>query len=85
MTDTITNDLIALIVGELKIDAVRVTPGTPLFDGGLQLDSFAVVDLVCRIEDRFGFQLSDTDFSPENFVDIQTLGKVVASYVAAKN
>jgi acyl carrier protein len=84
MTDAVTEDLIALIVRELKIDAARVTPETPLFEGGLELDSFAVVDLVGRIESRFGFYLSDTDFSPENFADVRTLGRVVASYVAAK-
>lgn len=81
MTDTVTRDLIDLIVAELKIDAARVRPDTPLFAGGLELDSFAVVDLVGKMEARFGFHLSDTDFAPENFADVQTLGRVVAAYV----
>lgn len=84
MTETITQDLITLIVQDLKIDAARVTPGTPLFEGGLELDSFAVVDLVSRIENRFGFHLADSDFRPENFVDVGTLGRVVAGYMVAK-
>jgi acyl carrier protein len=81
MTESVTQDLIALIVGELKIDPARVTPATPLFAGGLELDSFAVVDLVSKLEARFGFHLSDADFAPENFADVQTLGRVVASYM----
>lgn len=84
MNTSVTNDLIALIVRELKIDAAQVAPALPFFEGGLELDSFAVVDLVSRIEAHFGFQLADADFRPENFVDVQTLGGVIARYVAAQ-
>ena len=84
MTTSVTDDLIVLIVRELKISPAQVTPSTPFFENGLDLDSFAVVDLVSRIESHFGFQLADNDFMPENFTDIQTLGEVVARYVAAK-
>ncbi len=84
MTDSVTKDLIALIVQELRIDASRVRPETPLFEKGLELDSFAVVDLVSRIEARFGFQLTDEDFTPENFADISTLSRVIAGYVAGR-
>lgn len=84
MNTLVTDDLMALIVRELKISAAQITPATPFFEDGLDLDSFAVVDLVSRIESHFGFQLADGDFKPENFTDIQTLGEVVARYVAAK-
>ncbi len=84
MTDAVTEELIALIARTLKIEAVQVTPETTLFEGGLDLDSFAVVDLIGQIESHFGFHLTDTDFRPENFADVRTLGSVVASYVTAK-
>lgn len=84
MTTPVTEDLIALIVRELKISAAQINPTTPICEDGLDLDSFAVVDLVSRIETHFGFQLADADFKPENFTDIQTLADVVARYVAAK-
>ncbi|MBD3763938.1 MAG: acyl carrier protein [Rhodobacterales bacterium] len=84
MTNQVTEDLMALIVREMKIDPASINATTPLFEGGLELDSFAVVDLVSRIENRFGFQLADADFRPENFADIQTLGGVVARYISAK-
>jgi acyl carrier protein len=83
MTRNIVDELVALIVSELKLDAAKVTPVTPLFEGGLELDSFAVVDLVMRVESHFSIQLSDTDFLPENFTDLGTLGKLVDQYISA--
>lgn len=84
MANSVTDDLIALIIRELKISGSQINPTTPIFEDGLELDSFAVVDLVSRIESHFGFQLADADFRPENFTDVQTLADVVARYVAAK-
>lgn len=83
MTDDITVELVKLVIRELAIDPARIGPDTPLFEGGLELDSFAVVDLVMRIETHFGVQFSDADFLPETFADFRTLGAVVAGYVAA--
>lgn len=88
MVRNIVTELLELVTRELKIDPASVGPtgvgpDTRLFEGGLELDSFAVVDLVTRIETYFGVQLSDTDFQPENFTDFQTLGSVVQRYVHA--
>ena len=82
MTRNITDELISLISRELNIDTATFGPETPIFEGGLELDSFAVVDLVTRIENHFGIQLSDDDFRPENFADLKTLGGVVEGYLA---
>lgn len=84
MTTSVTDDLIALIVREMKLTGPKPLPTTAFFEGGLELDSFAVVDLVSRIENHFGFRLEDADFKPENFTDIETLAGVVGRYVAAK-
>ena len=84
MTTSVTDDLIALIVREMKLTGPAPLPSTPFFEGGLDLDSFAVVDLVSRIESHFGFHLEDGDFRPENFNDIATLASVVGRYIAAK-
>lgn len=80
MTRDITKELIDMITRELKVEAV--TPQTAIFEGGLELDSFALVDLVTRVENQFGIQLSDDDFRPENFADVKTLGGVVESYLS---
>ena len=83
MARNIVEELVALVVQELKQDPAKVTGATPLFEDGLDLDSFAVVDLVMRVESHFSIQLADTDFNPENFHDLNTLGKLVQSYISA--
>lgn len=81
MSEKVVQELFALIMRELKVAPEGVTPETSLFEGGLELDSFAVVDLVSRIESHFSMQLSDNDFRPENFETIRTLGGVIATYL----
>lgn len=83
MARDVTAELIDLVVRELGLDPSGIGPDTKLFDGGLELDSFAVVDLVTRIEAHFGFRLSDDDFRPENFADFRTLGGVVERMLGA--
>ncbi len=75
-------ELTKLLTEGLAVDATTVTPDTPLFEGGLELDSFATVEIVTKMETHFGIQLNDDDFAPENFKDIQTLAGVVEKYRA---
>lgn len=77
MSDDTVNALIALIVRELNIEPSKVKADTALFEGGLDLDSFAVVELIGMIEAEFSMQFSDDDFHPENFTDVRTLAGVV--------
>lgn len=82
MAQKIVDELIALVVREMKLDPAKVKGDTPLFEGGLELDSFAVVDLIMRIEGQFSIQLADTDFAPENFQDFNSMANLVARYHA---
>ena len=81
MSENVENELVALIKREINSVPPDVNAGTSLFEGGLDLDSFAVVDLVSRIESHFAIHLSDDDFRPENFADIRTLAGVIATYL----
>ena len=83
MTDDVTQTLTKLLTQDMAVDAGDVTPETPLFEGGLELDSFATVEIVSKIETHFGIQLDDDDFAPENFKDIKTLAGVIHKYTAA--
>ena len=78
----------AEIIGELKqllagldirLAVERIEDTTPLFDGGLGLDSFAVVEFIISIEENFAFEFRKSDLVPESFRDLRTLGAVVAS------
>jgi acyl carrier protein len=84
MSDKVIQDLQALIIKELNVNPDGINADTTLFEGGLDLDSFAVVDLVARIEAHYSIQLKDQDFRPENFADIRTLGSVIATYLGDK-
>lgn len=61
MTAPTLENLENLILTDLKsnIDPNAVTAEVPLFEGGLGLDSFAVLDLVMAIEKTFGVQFSE--------------------------
>jgi acyl carrier protein len=54
---------------------------TPLFDDGLGLDSFSVVELISALETRFNFEFSEADFQEEHFRTIGTLSDLIAHYI----
>ena len=41
----------------------QLSEATSLFEGGLELDSFAVVELLGRLEEHFGIAFNDDDFT----------------------
>lgn len=82
MVDTIIDKVMGLMERDLKVDPTHIDPDTPLFEGGLELDSFAAVELISSIESEFGIQFSDNDFKPENFADLRTVSGVVERYLA---
>ena len=84
MSRDVSKELIDVLTRDLKVDAADVNPETPLFEGGLDLDSFAVVEMVTKIETHFGIQVSDADFLPENFTNVKTLADVVLKYLPAE-
>jgi acyl carrier protein len=67
----------SVLVQTLGIEdrADSLTPDTPLFGSIPELDSLAVVEVVTSLEDRFGFQIDDDDFSGEVF---ETVGSLAA-------
>ena len=67
----------SVLVQTLGIEdrADSLTPDTPLFGSIPELDSLAVVEVVTSLEDRFGFQIDDEDFSGEVF---ETVGSLAA-------
>jgi acyl carrier protein len=61
----------------------RLDGDTPLFEGGLELDSFNVVELIAALETRYDFEFNEDDFVEEHFRTIGTLGGLVAGYIDA--
>ena len=83
MARDVVQELVQVMSQKLKLDAAGIAPDTRLFEGGLELDSFAVVELVTTFETHFDIVLADDDFVPDSFKDVRTLAGVVEKYLAA--
>jgi acyl carrier protein len=69
----------AVIVKTLGIEdrAGTLDASTPLFGTMPELDSLAVVELATSLEERFGFEIGDSDFTGEVFETVGTLAEFV--------
>lgn len=74
-----TLDEIRDVVGSLAQAALPEDLDASLFEAGV-IDSFGVMDLVAKLEERFGIQVPDSDMVPRKF---ESLAKI-AAYVDAK-
>ena len=69
----------AVIVKILGIQdrAASLDASTPLFGSMPELDSLAVVELAASLEEEFGFEIDDDDFTGETFETVGTLAQFV--------
>ncbi len=49
----------------------------------MELNSFAVVELIGLLEQRFHFEFQESDFREETFRDLQALAELIHRYQAA--
>ena len=64
---------------DVKRDVSAVTDDESLLGAGA-IDSLGVLQLVAKLEERYGISVSDDDLMPENFDTIHA----IAAFVAAK-
>ena len=57
--------------------AAEIDASTPLFGSMPELDSLAVVELAASLEDEFGFEIDDEDFTGDVFETVGTLAEFV--------
>jgi len=50
---------------------------TPLFRGGLELDSLSGVELILRLEREFGISIADEDLDLASLYSVQTLCRFI--------
>ena len=69
----------AILIETLGIEdrASSITPDMPLFGSIPELDSLAVVEVVTSLEERFGFQIDDDDFTGDVFETVGSLAEFV--------
>lgn len=73
------NEVKAVLVETLGLEdrADTLATDTPLLGSVPELDSLAVVEVVTSLEERFGFQIDDDDFSGDMFETVGTLAEFV--------
>lgn len=78
-TDATLDGVIAVVVETLGIEdrAETLDASTPLFGSMPELDSLAVLSLATTLEDRFGFEIDDADFTGDVFETIGSLAEFV--------
>ena len=84
LTDVMSR-LKALINKELdvKLPPGQIADDAPFFDGGLGLDSIAIVELISLVEEHFGVQFADEDLVPASFRNVRVLSQVIADKLAS--
>lgn len=77
----------AIIVETLGIEerAGTLKMSTPLFGSIPELDSFAVIELVTSLEERFGFQIEGSEFTGEIFETVGSLVEFVVNKTGHRN
>lgn len=79
-----TEDILRTYFAEKNAKAKDLGADDSLLDKGL-LDSMAIVKLIAFLEERFGVQLGDDEFDPDNFETIAAITKLIESKSADKS
>jgi acyl carrier protein len=68
-----------LIANQLNLNIALedIDPDAQLLEGGLKLDSLALVELITLVEERFDIQFDENDFNVESFGNLRCLAGVV--------
>ena len=83
MAEAIVRQLRQIIAEELDVnlDLEGIDETAPLFEGGIGLDSVAVMDLILLIEGHFGFEFSESELDVEVFKNLTVLADFVSTKV----
>lgn len=66
--------------GEVEPDDVDFSPTADLFDYGY-LDSFGIVELIAMVQQRYGVDMTNTDFYGDDIRTIERIAAHIASRV----
>jgi acyl carrier protein len=76
------NEVINVIRNSVNLhhlEAERFTPETSLRDGGLELDSVDILEIIVAVEHQFGVKIDDAEMGKKYFRTIGTIADLVAS------
>ncbi len=82
LSDTLQDRIKHIIVDRLQPDGVQpetIDADTPLFDGGLGLDSVDALELVLGLEQEFGFKIESEEMGKETLATVRAIADFVTS------
>ena len=62
---------------DVTMDLETIDENSSLFEGGLNIDSLGIVELICVLEENFDIQFEDDDLNPQYFENIKSLTTLV--------
>lgn len=65
----------------LSLNIDHIADDAALTDGGLNLDSIVIVELIALIESKFNFQFDDADLRTSTFANLKALAAVIAKRI----
>jgi acyl carrier protein len=79
INNSVVEDLKSVLVDTLGIQdrAATIEASTPLLGSIPELDSLAVVELAQALEDQFGFDIDDSEFTGDTFETVGTLAEFI--------
>jgi len=79
MSDNITERLKQIIVNDLDVNVEMnsIREDITLFEGGIGLDSIAIMEFVSLIEQVFGIEFSDEELGTEPFQSLTVLTEFI--------
>jgi acyl carrier protein len=81
-SESMINDVIGAIVNAVNLHHLKpdsITAATSLRDGGLQLDSIDILEVVVAIEHHFGVKVGGAEVAREHFRTIGQIARYVQS------
>lgn len=80
--DDIADRLKHIVAEQLDVNIAleEIRDELPLFEGGLGLDSVAIMEFITLIEENFGFQFAEDELNLKPFQNL----RILADFVAAK-
>jgi len=67
----------------LNLSADQIGDQVALMDGGLNLDSIVIIELIGIVEAKFKFQFQDADLRTATFENLRTLAEVISRRVVS--
>lgn len=82
--DKIIPVLKSILIEELNLNltAAAIDENTILLDGGLELDSIVIVELIGIVESRFDFRFADADLRTPSFHSVKNLAEVIVRRIS---